>query len=81
MSGPRRSRADVLARWIAGLLLTLPLVFPLLVGTYDRNDPEFMGFPFYFWYQFLWIPIGALVTLIAYLLVTREKRQRRRKVK
>lgn len=81
MSGPPRSRADVLKRWIAGVLLALPIVCPLLVGTYDRNEPELAGFPFYYWYQFLWIAIGAVVTAIAYWLVTRDSQRDRREGK
>lgn len=73
MTEPPRSRARSLARWIAAVLLVIPLVFPLLVGTYDRAEPEFAGFPFYYWYQFLWILIGAVLTAIAYWLLSRER--------
>ncbi|HET6629823.1 MAG TPA: DUF3311 domain-containing protein [Woeseiaceae bacterium] len=79
MTEPLRSRADSLARWIAGVLLLIPIVVPLLVGTYDRNEPEFAGFPFYYWYQLLWIFIGAVLTVIAYRLINRTKRQGRRR--
>jgi hypothetical protein len=63
------------ARWLVGLLLLIPIVCPLLVGTYARNEPELAGFPFYYWYQLLWIPIGAVCTAIAYRLLMRERRR------
>lgn len=78
MTEPRRSRGDLIVRWVAGVLLLIPLVFPLLVGTYDRSEPEFAGFPFFYWYQFLWILIGAVLTAVAYYLISREKRRGRR---
>lgn len=38
------------------LLLLLPpyiaLCFPQI---YDRATPEIFGFPFFYWYQFLWV--------------------------
>ncbi len=60
-------------RWLVGLLLLIPIVGPLLVGTYARNEPELAGFPFYYWYQLLWIPIGAACTAIAYRLLLRAR--------
>jgi membrane protein implicated in regulation of membrane protease activity len=75
MTEPLRSRVQLLSRWIAGLLLVIPIVCPLVVGTYDRGEPELAGFPFFYWYQFVWILIGAVLTAIAYWLVSREKRQ------
>jgi hypothetical protein len=55
---------------VAGLLL-LGIVPPLLVGIYDREDPTLWGFPFYFWFQFLLIPVTSVLTYVAYRLVTR----------
>jgi hypothetical protein len=28
--------------------------------------PEFFGLPFFYWYQFAWVPITALITGIVY---------------
>jgi Protein of unknown function (DUF3311) len=53
------------------LLLLLPFVAMLLVPTYNRVDPEWGGIPFYYWYQLLWIPIGAALTLIVYFATRR----------
>jgi len=61
------------ARWaIVLVLLTPAVVLPLLVGVYDRTDPELFGFPFYFWFQFALIPLAALLTSVAYQLTRHE---------
>ena len=56
-------------RWTIAVILLVPaVVLPLLVGVYTRTDPELWGFPFYYWFQFLLIPIAATLTISAYLL-------------
>ena len=55
--------------WVAIWALLLPaVVLPLLVGIYDRTDPELAGFPFYFWFQFALIPVAAALTFAAFAL-------------
>ncbi len=51
------------------LLLLIPILIVLSVGSYDRAEPSWGGFPFFYWYQLLWIPVSAVLTLIVYLLV------------
>jgi hypothetical protein len=55
----RRNRA-----WY--LLLLLPYVFLLWPAFYARSEPTLFGFPFFYWYQFLWVPIAAALTGIVY---------------
>jgi uncharacterized protein DUF3311 len=55
----RRSRA-----WY--LLLLLPYVFLLWPPLYAKSEPVLFGFPFFYWYQFLWVPIAAALTGIVY---------------
>ena len=63
------------ARWTLIVVLLAPaVVLPLLVGIYDRNDPELWGFPFYYWFQFALIPVAAVLTTIAYRLTRDEGR-------
>ena len=62
-------------RWtIVVVLLTPAVVLPLLVGVYDRTDPKLWGFPFYYWFQFLLIPVAAVLTTTAYLLTRGDER-------
>jgi hypothetical protein len=44
------------------LLLLVPYVGLLWVPFYARAKPELFGFPFFYWYQFAWVPITAIVT-------------------
>jgi len=52
----------------AGVLLAIPLVALMWVPSYTRTDPELFGFPFFFWYQFLWVFLCSGLTWCAYLL-------------
>jgi hypothetical protein len=78
MTDPGRPGASK-ARWLAGVLLLIAIVVPLCVGTYARSTPELFGFPFYYWYQFLWILIGAALTAVAHCLLSAAKRKDRRR--
>ncbi len=49
------------------LLLLAPFVGLLWPSLYARHDPELAGFPFFYWYQFLWVLLGAAVTGLVYL--------------
>ena len=51
------------------LLLLLPFLGLLWVPLYNRHDPVLFGFPFFYWYQLLWIPVTAVLCLICYLLL------------
>lgn len=49
------------------LLLIIPYVGTLWVSSYTSIAPEVWGIPFFYWYQFLWIGIGAAITIVVYL--------------
>ena len=59
------------------VLLAPAVVVPLLVGLYDRTDPEVFGFPFYFWAQMMMIPLAVVLTVIAYYLAKVAERRDR----
>jgi len=65
------------AYWIAGVLLVVSVVVPLLVSTYAKDGPRLWGFPFFYWYQLMWVFISAIAVSIAYRLVSREEQKRR----
>ena len=52
-------------RWLR-LLLILPFIALLWPGFYNFRSPEFIGIPFFYWYQLLWIIITAVITAIVY---------------
>jgi len=51
-----------------GVLLAVGIVVPLLVPIYDSVDPRLFGFPFFYWFQFLLIPVVSVLTYIAFRL-------------
>jgi hypothetical protein len=71
--GPARRAPYV----VAGVLLSLAILFPLMPQTYSFNAPALGGMPFFYWYQLLWVPISAGLSGVAYWLVTTEDRRRR----
>lgn len=64
-------------RVVIGVCLTAPFVAMLWVGSYARTDPAFIGIPFFYWYQMLWVPVSAVLTMTAYRLWQRDQRARR----
>lgn len=57
------------------LLLLLPYVAILWVPSYNSVEPRLAGIPFFYWYQLLWIPLGALILLPVYWVEERGARK------
>jgi hypothetical protein len=49
-------------------LLAVGAIVPLLVWLYDTETPALGGFPFFYWFQFLLIPIVSGLTFLAFKL-------------
>ena len=47
-------------------LLALPFIGLLWVPFYNQETPTLFGFPFFYWYQFLWVPITSLLIWIVF---------------
>ena len=77
MAEPPRTTRNRPVWWLVGVLLLIPTVMPLMVNIYAREEPELFGFPFFFWYQFMWIPLAAGLTYIAYRITTRQEQRDR----
>ena len=75
--GPARSGPYV----IAGILLLVAIVVPLLVPVYSFDEPRLGGMPFFYWYQMMWIPVTAGLVGTSYWLVSKEDRRRREAVR
>jgi hypothetical protein len=61
---------------VAGVLLALPLIALAWVGSYARKEPTLAGFPFFIWYQFLWVFLCSAMTFAAYKLVLKARPHR-----
>lgn len=65
VSRPGRTRV---ATWIViAVLLATALAGTLWVPFYNQLTPALGGFPFFYWYQLMWVPIIAILSGIAYL--------------
>ncbi|AGS71739.1 integral membrane protein [Streptomyces collinus Tu 365] len=64
-------------RVIIALCLVAPFVAMLWVGSYAKTDPAFIGIPFFYWYQMLWVLISTALTVLAHRLWLRDQRGRR----
>ena len=53
-------------------LLLVPIVIPLLVPVFNREDPKLFGFPFFYWAQLAFILLGVITTTIVYQM-TKER--------
>jgi hypothetical protein len=60
------------SRWWYALLLP-PFAGLLFPGFYARSQPPFAGFPFFYWYQFSWVIISALLTGFVYSRIRERK--------
>ena len=50
-------------RVVIALCLIAPFVAMLWVSSYAKVEPTFIGIPFFYWYQMLWIPISVACTI------------------
>ena len=62
-AGRRRHETNTGWYW----LFVLPFVFTLLPFIYNTTSPTFIGMPFFYWYQTLWIVITAVITYLVYV--------------
>jgi hypothetical protein len=63
MDGPSKKRSGW-SWWY--LLLLIQFVAVLWPPFYNKIDPTWGGMPFFYWYQLVWIIIGAALTAIVY---------------
>ncbi|MEV6809354.1 DUF3311 domain-containing protein [Streptomyces sp. NPDC017248] len=63
-------------RVIIAVCLVAPFVAMLWVGSYAKVDPTFIGVPFFYWYQMLWVLISTALTMLAYKLWQRDQQAR-----
>jgi uncharacterized protein DUF3311 len=48
------------------LLFIIQFVAVLWPPFYNKAEPYFIGIPFFYWYQLLWVILGAILTAIVY---------------
>jgi hypothetical protein len=74
MAQHRAPRRHVGTWILIAILLGAALIGTLWVPFYNHLTPAFGGFPFFYWYQLLWVLIVAILGAVAYLLSTVARR-------
>ena len=74
---PTRGPAKPGPYLVAGILIAIAIVMPLIVPLYAFAEPSLWGIPFFYWYQLLWVFIASGLLGIAYLIMRKEDRRRR----
>jgi hypothetical protein len=54
------------------LLFIVQFIAVLWPPFYNRAEPYFIGIPFFYWYQMMWVIISAVITALIYLLTQRD---------
>lgn len=54
-------------KWLY-VLLIIPFIATLWIPFYQSPNPGFYGIPYFYWYQFLWVILTAILTAVVYVL-------------
>jgi cytochrome bd-type quinol oxidase subunit 2 len=68
-----RSRKSPATWTVVAILLAIAILGTLWVPLYARSAPKLGPFPFFYWFQLIWVPATAVLCWICYLLL-RAKR-------
>ena len=63
MAGSRKKRQGWNWWYLLLLVQFLAVLWPPF---YNRAEPAWIGMPFFYWYQLLWVIIGAVLTAIVH---------------
>ncbi len=66
-----RKRTEGL-RWSAWNLLLLVPFLMLVTPWFNTREPRLFGLPFFYWYQFAWVPVGVVCVAIVYVMTRDE---------
>jgi hypothetical protein len=69
MAEPAPRRRNPAAMVVVTILLLVAIAGTLVVPIYARPKPKLGDFPFFYWYQLVWVPVVALLAWISYLLM------------
>ena len=64
-------------RLFATFCVLAPTVAVIAVPTYDSATPKLGGFPFFYWYQLLWVVLTGILMVAAYFAIRTDERQRK----
>jgi hypothetical protein len=64
-------------RLFATFCVLAPTVAVIAVPTYDSATPKLGGFPFFYWYQLLWVVLTGVLMVAAYFAIRTDERHRK----
>jgi len=59
---------------VVTVLLAVAIFGTLWVPIYARTMPKLGPFPFFYWYQLIWVPTTAVMSWVCYLLLRTKPR-------
>jgi len=75
MATPARYRLSAGTMVTVAILLAIPLVAILWVPFYGKKTPELWGFPFFYWYQLLWVLLTGVFTSAAHRVIHNARKR------
>jgi hypothetical protein len=69
MAQHARSGKSPVTWGVVAVLLAVATMGTLWVPIYARSMPALGPFPFFYWYQLIWVPTTAILLWICYLLL------------
>jgi hypothetical protein len=72
----RPTRLPNATKLAVAILLIIPCAALAAVPLYSRETPKLWGWPFFYWFQLLWVLITPILTYAAYVLIGRARGDR-----
>lgn len=72
----RGRELPVATKILVAVLLLIPLLALALVPIYSKENPKLLGFPFFYWYQLVWVVLASVFTYAAFVVIKRARGQR-----
>jgi uncharacterized protein DUF3311 len=72
----RRTPLPNSTKIVVAVLLIIPCAALAAVPLYSRESPHLWGWPFFYWFQVLWVLITPILTYTAYRLIERGRGER-----
>jgi Ca2+/H+ antiporter len=69
MVQPQRRARNPLSTAVATVLLLVGVIGAFWVPIYARSAPKLGDFPFFYWFQLIWMPVVMVLCYVAYLLM------------
>jgi hypothetical protein len=69
MAQPAASGRKPFTRGVVTILLIVAIGGALVVPIYARSLPKLGDFPFFYWYQLVWVPVVAVACWLCYVLL------------